>query len=473
MDDERSPAEARTEALRASLIVRENRTGPVWLACWRDSRGVSKMRTIGPAWLVRIPKHKNVYIEQDASRQRAKHASESWRTKWKPRSQDKDEKPVKLAKGALDYKQAVKAADKLMLAVEVERDELHETIARAGDPRSFEKLVDRWLVVKRREVRDGLLRQSTMSDYEGMLRSPAEATGNRREPHARIMRAFAHAKPRDITGASIDAFLDKLGDEDKLSERTRAKYAVVLGMVLSYATDEGWIKTNPTLDRKRKKRGKRHYQAITIYTVAQVEAIAREASKVNVQDGEIIRFAAYTGLRQGELLALKWRDIDWTGDMIRVESSWDHRAVAEGLPKSGQSRTVPMGRPAAEVLERVSQRGEKTGARDLIFVGERNAHVDASILRRRYVKARDAVCERDADCPAINFHGLRHTFGSLLASISVPIVAIQSYMGHADIATTSIYLHYVPRAGAAAEVTRALRKGSVLEVEIEQTERVV
>lgn len=70
MDDERSPAEARSEALRANLIVRENKSGPVWLACWRDARGKNVMRTVGPAWLAAIPKHKNLYIEQDERRQR-------------------------------------------------------------------------------------------------------------------------------------------------------------------------------------------------------------------------------------------------------------------------------------------------------------------------------------------------------------------------------------------------------------------
>lgn len=154
-----------------------------------------------------------------------------------------------------------------------------------------------------------------------------------------------------------------------------------------------------------------------------------------------------------------------TGGMIRVESSWDHRTGTEGPCKSGQSRVVPMGDPAAQVLERVSKRDEKTGPRDLVFIGKRSEHVNGSALYRRYVKARDAVREQDGDCPALVFHDLRHTFGSLLASAGVPIVSIQSYMGHADIATTSIYLHFIPRAAAAAEITRALSRGSVVTVE--------
>jgi integrase len=456
MPDKPSPAEKRTEALKASLVVRTNTAGqPIWYASWRDARGKNVMRTVGPAWLVRT----NVFIAHHDAQHRAKPASGSWRTKWVERGDGKREK---LAKGALDHGQATIRARELILAREQERDDLHARIARAGDPRSFAALVHKWLDEKRSEVADGTLRPNTLYVYSVILRAPGEAEGRRRAPAARVMRAFGDSKPREITGQEIDDFLKALRDKHKLSERTRQKYSVVLAMIFAFALEEGWIDSNPMLGRKRQKRGTRHRKTITPYSVEQVEAIARQAGG---QDGEIVRLASYTGLRQGELLALRWGSVDWTGGMIRVESSWDHRTGTEGPCKSGQSRVVPLGDPAAQVLERLSKRDDKTGPRDLVFIGKRSEHVNGSALYRRYVKARDAVREQDGDCPALVFHDLRHTFGSLLASAGVPIVSIQSYMGHADIATTSIYLHFIPRAAAAAEITRALRRGSVEQVE--------
>jgi integrase len=459
MDDKRSPAERRSEALKSNLIVRTNTAGePQWLATWRDARGKNVMRKVGPAWLVKI----NVFIAKHDAENRAKPASGSWRSTWVERgTRAEKDKAAKLASGALDYGQATMRARELIVAREQERDDLHDKLARAGDPRSFAALADEWISARRSDVRDGSLRPSTLADYEGVLRRPSTAQGDRREPRAWVMREFGDRKPREITGSEIDKFLAKLGDEHGLSERTRHKIGTIMNMVFGHAVTEGWITRNPTLDRKRAKRRARHRKAVTIYTMQQVEAIAREAGE---QDGQIIRVAAMTGLRQGELLALKWGDIDWNGGQIIVRFSWDHRAGAEGPPKSGQTRTVPLADDAARVLECCSRTSEKTGAMDLIFSGDKGDHLDASVLRKHYCAARDAAIEKDAEIPSLRFHDLRHTFGSLLASGGIPIVAIQSYMGHADIQTTSIYLHHVSRTGAAAEVTRALRTGSTTEV---------
>lgn len=460
MDDERTAAQERADGLRAALTVKTNVKGqPVWYACWRDSGGKPVMRTVGPAWLAAINPDPNVFIEKDAARQRAKHLAESWRQGWKVKGRDKSRKGL-----SMDDREAMAKASAMMLAREVEFDDLADRIAHKHDPRSFAALVDRWLVEKRAEVRDGLLRPSTLADYEGMLRAPAEGQGGRREPHARVLRGFGDCKPREVTGQEIDEFLKALRDEHNLSERTRQKYAVVLGMIFSYALDEKWIKTNPMLDRKRAKRAKKQRKVLVVYTIEQVEQIARQAGG---QDGEIIRLAAYSGLRQGELLALKWSDIDWTGGQITVQTSWDHRAGVEGLPKSGHARTVPLADPAGQVLERVSRRDEKCGPRDLVFIGDRTDHVDASALRKRYCAARDTVRKTDENCPQITFHGLRHSFGSLLAGAGLPITSIKDYMGHADIATTAIYTHFIPRAGAAAELTRALSRDTVQMVDAE------
>ena len=60
----------------------------------------------------------------------------------------------------------------------------------------------------------------------------------------------------------------------------------------------------------------------------------------DAQDAEIIRVAAYAGLRQGELLALRWRDVDFTGHALTVARAMS--AGIEGTTKSGRVRRVPM-----------------------------------------------------------------------------------------------------------------------------------
>ncbi|MGO9957034.1 MAG: tyrosine-type recombinase/integrase [Solirubrobacteraceae bacterium] len=67
------------------------------------------------------------------------------------------------------------------------------------------------------------------------------------------------------------------------------------------------------------------------------------------RDGEAIRVAAYSGIRLGELLALRWRDVDWTGSALTISRSLS--SGVEGTTKTGHVRRVPMADQAAAALD--------------------------------------------------------------------------------------------------------------------------
>ena len=177
-------------------------------------------------------------------------------------------------------------------------------------------------------------------------------------------------------------------------------------------------------------------------------ALVRAAA--SEQDGAIYLTAAFTGLRRGELLALRWRDIDFTGSVIRVRGSFAAGVLT--TPKSGRVRSVPM---ASEVAEDARQalrtRVIATDEDDLVFVGELGTYLDGSALRRRY----DSALAR-AGLRPLRFHDLRHTFGTRMIA-KADIRRVQEWMGHADIQTTMKYLHYAPREEDAALVDEAFR----------------
>jgi integrase len=85
-------------------------------------------------------------------------------------------------------------------------------------------------------------------------------------------------------------------------------------------------------------------------------------------DGAICLTAAFTGLRRGEVLALRWRDIDFDASAIRVRASY----VAGQLstPKSGKVRSVPMAPHVASALARLGQRERFVGDDDFVFAGQ-------------------------------------------------------------------------------------------------------
>jgi integrase len=158
--------------------------------------------------------------------------------------------------------------------------------------------------------------------------------------------------------------------------------------------------------------------------------------------------AAYTGLRLGELLALRWRDIDYGKRLVHVRRSYV--TGQDEMPKSGQVRSVPMTDQVMVVLDRLSRRGLFAAEHDLVFPNAVGEHLDGSALRRRFYAAMDR-----AELKRIRFD-LRHTFGTLAVQ-AFPLTDVKAFMGHADISTTMIYVHHVPQHDAAEKLSAVLR----------------
>ena len=94
----------------------------------------------------------------------------------------------------------------------------------------------------------------------------------------------------------------------------------------------------------------------------------------------------------------------------------------------------------------------RAGADDLVFVNDAGEYIEDSALRRRFYAALEA-----AGIGHIRFHDLRHSFGTLAVQV-FPLSDVKAYMGHADIATTMIYVHHVPQVDAAEKLSAALRE---------------
>ena len=155
----------------------------------------------------------------------------------------------------------------------------------------------------------------------------------------------------------------------------------------------------------------------------------------------LIRTAAMTGLRQSELIGLRWRDVDWAAQRIRVRNTFvrgEHSS--EGKSELSTRRSVPMADELAGELDRFSKRSEYRGDGDLVFAHpQTGSPLDRSMVSKRF----KAAC-RDARVREVKFHDLRHTFATRLAATGVPLRTIQEFLGHADSKTTQIYAHYAP-----------------------------
>lgn len=157
-----------------------------------------------------------------------------------------------------------------------------------------------------------------------------------------------------------------------------------------------------------------------------------------------IVFASYTGCRRGEILAVRWSDINFDGGEVTISRSLTER-MAFKTPKNDKTRTIVISGGLCSVLRshRAAQAEERLffGARykdqDLVF-----AHADGSPIDPwNFARAvRDLVLR--AKVTPITLHGLRDTHASLLAKAGVPIEVISQRLGHSSIlVTASRYLH--------------------------------
>jgi integrase len=260
-------------------------------------------------------------------------------------------------------------------------------------------------------------------------RKPSTVRGYRSAIDAHLLPAFGSLALEDVTTEAIERWL--AGYEG--SARSRNKLLIEIHGILSRARKVYGLRENAAADVE--KLSARASGDIQVFSPEEVWALVRAAASEH--DGALFLTAAFTGLRMGELLALRWRDVDFTGATIRVRASYYLGQLT--TPKSGKVRAVPLAPDVAAALAQLGRREHWLGDDDLVFVGETGGYLDGSALRRRY-KAAIA----GAGLRPLRFHDLRHTFGTRMIA-KADIRRVQEWMGHADIQTTMRYLHYAPR----------------------------
>jgi integrase len=277
-------------------------------------------------------------------------------------------------------------------------------------------------------------------------------------------------KPVDrVTIAEVETVAAAMLDAG-LAPKTVRNVITFMHSVFEHAIDRGWTVQNPVrrASRPKRRRAGDANPDIQFLTVPELEAVLRAIpDEVVVRApaptrrgragsappvppdvlGPVIRVivltAAMTGLRQSELLGLRWRDLDWTAQRIRVRNAWvrgEHSA--EGKSDLSTRRSVPMADRLARELDKWSRRTLYGADDDLVFAHPQSGRpLDRTKLTRRF----KAACI-EAGVRPIRFHDLRHTFATRLAASGQPMRTIQEFLGHADSKTTQIYAHYAPSA---------------------------
>ena len=236
------------------------------------------------------------------------------------------------------------------------------------------------------------------------------------------------------------------------SPKTVRNVMTFLHSVFGLAVRKGWAPSNPVEDAARPKR-RRAGDAdpdLQFLTPAELDRVI-DVIPDHVVDkdalGPVMRVlllaAGTTGLRQSELLGLRWRDVDMRAQGVRVRNAWvRYEHSGEGKSDLSTKRSVPMTDRLTGELRAWRLRTVYSDDEDLVF-----GHPDLGVPldRTKVTRKFKAACEA-AGVRVIRFHDLLHTFATTLAAAGVPLRTIQEYLGHADLKTTQIYAHYAPSA---------------------------
>ena len=428
----------------ARPFIRERATGPFWYGKW-SRHGQPVIRALGRAW-----------VESDESG--------SWRRK-RGRAPD----------GVLTEAEAATR----MLTLAREHDAEQTVLERDAEERrrrgvTFREIASEYLGWLE-DVKGA--KPSTLRDHRCLLAEPGQAY--RRGSGAsrgQVMAALGERPAREVTTREIEDLLRSIAVTG-VAPRTVNKARQLICAIFSYGMRPSTyaLASNPATHADRRREP--DPSPLAFYSPEQVEALAcalatgahrdptrpavgeAEAdarAREDAQDAEMIRVAAYGGLRRGELVALRWRDVDFLGRKIIVRRSLSAETELRST-KSRRAREVPLPEQAAAALERLSRRGEFTGPDDYVFANRLGRRLDPSALRRRFERGRDA-----AGLEPLRFHDLRHTYGSLLVAGGIDLQSVKAAMGHSHVTTTERYLHARPAGELADRFTRALGGASAV-----------
>ena len=276
----------------------------------------------------------------------------------------------------------------------------------APAPLTFEQAAEAWEAKHMERIG-----QNTAEAYKAPLR--------------RILERYAGMNAEEVTAQSIQAFLADLGKQG-FARRTVQMHRDILNMIFNNAIVEGKLAFNPcsAVSMPRNLPSKKR-------ELPDDDAISAVKNSVKVPFGLFAYFCLYSGLRRGELLALRYEDINREKCEIRVNKAIEFVGNNPHVksPKTAAGvRVVPLLDPLAAVLPE-----NKKG---LVFGNEDDSPLTKTQYRKRWFRYCEAIGHD------ITAHQLRHGYATILYEAGIPDKDAQELLGHSSITVTrDIYTH--------------------------------
>ncbi len=306
--------------------------------------------------------------------------------------------------------------------------ELKQGVLATGPKQKVEDHLNYWL----EQVHKRKLRTSTYMRYRVALNH--------------ILPALGHIPLQKLTTRRIQQFYNQKLDEGQSTSSVRSMHKV-LHQALDQAVKERLISINPSTGISLPSQEKRKVQLLTLEQARHLLEVAR-----GTMMEPFVALALTIGIRLGEVLALRWQDIDFEAGTLyihRTLTQGEHYRYVDGEPKTEMSeRILLLPQPVIDLLKshRTQQNAERLKAgpawqnRDFVFCTEDGKHFWPLSIRRRFYRLL-----KKAQLPRMRIHDLRHNAASLLASAGVSPKVVQEMLGHSGIEMTmNVYTHTLP-----------------------------
>ncbi len=226
---------------------------------------------------------------------------------------------------------------------------------------------------------------------------------------------------------------------------------MVLNQVCRYALRRGWLADNPVgrLEAGERPHGKA--QPVAILEGTDLTRVLEHAG----EHRPLFEFLAYTGLRIGEALGLRWCDIDFDAALIRVRQQLSRQRTPKRLKTDTGNRDVVLAAPVATILHHQWDASAHRDGDDLVF-----CEGDGRGLVYNYVAEAFRTAVNNAAITGrgrLSLHSLRHGFASMLIASGLNVMFVSRQLGHAKPTTTlSVYAHLFNQAEHAHTARAAL-----------------
>jgi integrase len=244
---------------------------------------------------------------------------------------------------------------------------------------------------------------------------------------------FREKEVNRITTTDIADFNRHLRDDFELSPTTRHKHVSTLSTCLSSALAHGYASSNPVAALPRNERPKKLHSEAAYFENKELEKLVRAMSECLEKDACLL--ALMTGMRQGEILGLKWSQVDLKTATIRVRRSYGARV------KHGKERDVDLPLSAVRLLARRRAALKAISIDSLVFPplpGSRAPFFPYSALNRFLEVSMKSAGVRliGPNDRKRTFHSLRHTFAKTALEQGIPLTWLRRQLGHSTITVT-------------------------------------